>query len=403
MADYTSPSASMEAGYVNVQGSIGGINFQDISTKEIILGESLLTPGLQTAITFQSYIYANHDLSRLKKASINMTLTSGITRNTMTIDQVVYRVDNRNFNPISVGQTQEFTAHACDQSLLDDAKKLISKSWKCEMPSKIVQHILKDCLNVQDSQVDMAGPGRDYVAENIHPFKVISEQCNVAVYGDNDPSFLHYMTFENGGKHYFRALGSMIKEPSRTYIYSETGVLSGQYDYNKNTGSAISFSFPCDFDLLSDYLNGVDEGGVNFNSLTTFDPKNMSFNLIGQAAGDCGIGGGNMKQSMTNKGSAGEMGSCKTDVETHLHKRQARMALLEKDKIRLRIIVPWDGTLHVGQTIKFNWFKNDPQERIYGSGSYLIVSMLHNIQFGGFSTTTLDCIDMNSLKQVIGG
>ena len=85
-------------------------------------------------------------------------------------------------------------------------------------------------------------------------------------------------------------------------------------------------------------------------------------------------------------------------VEQYLLLRQARMGLLEKDKITFRITIPWDPNRHVGQIIDFKWTGKGKNKStpMYGSGSYIVVALKHNIQLGGYATTTLDCITGNS-------
>ena len=311
---------------------------------------------------------------------------------TMQVSQQLYRIDNRQLD-INVGQTETLTLHACDQSLLNDAQSLVSKSWKCTMPSDIVKNVLQSCADVQNAVVDSAGPARDYIAENIHPFQVVAQQANVALYEGNDPSFLHYMTYENLGTHYFRALGKLIKQAPYLTFSSSQGV---SLDF-ANGGAAISFSFPCDFDYLSDLLNGIDVGGMPMNTLSTINPFNQAGSLFGGNIGACGIGKGNHKTAITNSGSSHQQNGCDMGVEQYLLLRQARMGLLEKDKIALRMTVPWNPNLHVGQVIGFHWGgKSDSGgASIYGSGSYLIVALKHNIQLGGYGTTTVDCITGN--------
>jgi hypothetical protein len=69
------------------------------------------------------------------------------------------------------------------------------------------------------------------------------------------------------------------------------------------------------------------------------------------------------------------------------------MSLLEQDKIALRVTVPWNPIYHAGKIIKIDLRnKQDSSKQNYGTGNYLIVSMLHNIKRGGFSTTTMDCV-----------
>ena len=42
---------------IEVRVYINGAHLHDITVKEVILGESLTTPGLQTAVTLQSLVY----------------------------------------------------------------------------------------------------------------------------------------------------------------------------------------------------------------------------------------------------------------------------------------------------------------------------------------------------------
>lgn len=380
-----------QAGMVAITGQIG--NFKDVTVTEVHMNESLMNPGLQTAVVAHNFVYSGNDFRTLKGQNVSFTLFN--ERDSMTIsNQKVYRMDNRQWMPSNVGQTEEFTLHLCDPTLINDAKSLISKSWKCTNPTTIVDYALNTCAGATNAVIDSSEPSRDYIAENVHPFQVIAQQANVALDG-GDPSFLHYMTYFNGGTHYFRSLKRLMSGgPVATFKNANVG-LAGKKDYNSARDTAITFEFPCDFDLLSDVLNGIDENGMNINSLMTFNPLNLDFSQIGQNAGTCGIGSGNAKVSMTNKGTAGQQNGCETNVEEHLHKRQARMGLLEKDKIALRIVTPWQGNrVHAGDIIRFEWQSRNGGT-VYGSGDYLVTALTHKVLLGGFSTTTMDCIFNN--------
>lgn len=390
---------------------------KQVTVKEINMAESLLTPGLQTSVTLQSYLYTNpsKNFEELKNSELDfrLSLTRGseeygdVLARSIAVKQIIYRMENREIFPTNVSQTEEFTIHACDPSLLLDAKKLVSKSWKCTKPSEIVKGVLENCVGIKSDfmEVDEAEPARDYIAENIHPFQVISQQSNVGLY-KNDPSFLHYMTYDKYGSeslqpnpmHYFRSVKKLCESDFvKLFKFGETGYpgypnAKGGYQH-KNV--AISVKFPCDFDFLVDVLNGLDENGNDNNTLTTFNPSQKSFSQLGNQDKDCGIGGYNHKVAMTNQGSAKEQNSCNLDVETHLLKRQARMSLLDRDKIAMRIVVPWDPGLHVGSVIRFTWRNKYAGDTIYGSGDYLILHLNHTIRLGGFAVTTMDCVSKN--------
>ena len=93
----------------------------------------------------------------------------------------------------------------------------------------------------------------------------------------------------------------------------------------------------------------------------------------------------------SNMGTAQQQNGCEMKIEQYLLKRQARMGLIERDKIALRISVPWSPSLHAGDVITLNWFDKKTNGLVYGSGDYLIVSMTHKIHLGGHSVTVLDC------------
>ena len=168
----------------------------------------------------------------------------------------------------------------------------------------------------------------------------------------------------------------------------------------------MNFSFPCDFDYLSDVLNGVDEQGKDQNSGSFINPVNKSFSGFFGGGGDseCGsLGKYNYKEAISNKSTSEQQNSCNLDVENHLLKRQARMGLLDRDKIALRITVPCNLELHVGKIITLKWdnLKAQSGTTVYGDGDYLIASMTHNIKLGGFSVTTMDCVAKSAGQGVV--
>lgn len=384
-------------GRVKVELYGSNLGFEDLTVTEVNLAESLLTPGLQTSFVCHSFVYARNDLDRFKNQSITLNLHNEFTRLTVT-NHKIYRLDSRAlFN--SVSSLQQFVVHACDNSLLKDASLLVSKSWGCATPADVVNDMLgTKCIGATSPDVQSdSGPGRDYLADNIHPFQVIAQQANVAIDGD-DPSFVHYMTYENQGTHHFKSLSSMCNEvPQVTFEYAETG-LAGLKDYNHafsgNRRPAIAFSFPCDFDLLSDVLNGISTTGQNINVLASFSPLTGDMSSFGSMLQGTCREGANYKSSITNSGTAKQQQSCPTNVEQYLLKRQARMGLLERDKVALRIIVPWCPDIHAGHLINFIIpdKRGKGMNQIYGSGTYLVASLIHKITLGGFSTTTLDCV-----------
>ena len=380
-----------------------GVNdplFRDLSAKEITLTESLLTPGLQTSIKFNSFFHnpVIKVLDNFKSSVANIKINRPILQSFGMLDMLqlstrIYRLENRK---LINNNTEEFTLQGCDDTLLDDARNLVSKSWKCVTPTSVVNEVLRTCVGAKTIDAESSGPARDYIAENIHPFQVINQQADVALAGD-DPSFVHYMTYENftmgdpRGTHHFRSLRSLTAPNNGVarFFFQETGGIAG-YGHPE---SIITHSFPCDFDYLSDILNGIDLNKKQMASLIVINPMLKAPSLLGNKATGCGMGGGQYMTALTNFNSAKDQDSCNTDVESHLLKRQARMSLLEQDKITLRLTVPWNPILHAGNMIEV-YILNKETEKYdnFGYGLYLIHSMTHNIKAGGFSTTTMDCV-----------
>lgn len=399
-------STSAKTSYTMTFDGINDELFIDLSVKEMTLTESLMTPGLQTSMTFHNFIHTPtiKVLDNFKSAVVNLYFERPVLQGfgfpkDLSIYSRIYRLSNRKLINNNV---EEFTLHGCDDTLLNDARNLVSKSWKCVTPSSVVSEVLQSCVGAKSMDIEASGPARDYIAENIHPFQVINQQADVALAGD-DPSFLHYMTYEGFasgqpiGTHHFRSLKSLTAGDRGVarFFFQETGANAG---FN-HPESIITYSFLCDFDYLSDILNGLDLDGKLMSSLVTINPMLKQQSLLGNKAVGCGVGGGQYMTAFSNFNSAGEQDSCNTDVEKHLLLRQARMSLLEEDKLALRLTVPFNPVLHAGKMIEVYIInKSTGKYDNYGTGLYLIHSMTHNIKTGGYGVTTMDCV-----AQSVGG
>jgi hypothetical protein len=406
-----SPQSNDPKHLVSATISLNGDVPPDVTVKEVIIGESLLNPSVHCAVTLQSLIYpdptvqgsAIKNWDQYKGQSIKLHIVDNNTAKNqlndnpreMFIEQTIYRCDNRRFTNLNTGMIEDLTLHSVDNSVLEDARTVLTKSWKCTTPTQIVQEALQK-VNGNTDYVEPSGPAKDYVAESIHPFQVIQQQANMALYNGNDPSFLHYMTIqESTGKnlHHFTPLGRLINQTSGYTIYGSDSGITGGKSFSQGFNNAITFTFPCDYDLLSDILNGIGPQGQIQNMVKTFNMASGVFDVFGGLAGAFGSGdAANIFSAITNKGTAAQQNGCESDVETWQLKRQARMGLLEKDKITLRVTVPWSPWLHVGNVFNFQWYNRYDTRQIYGTGDYLIVHLTHNIQFGGYATTTIDCI-----------
>lgn len=372
----------------------------EFSVKEINLSESLLTPGVMTSVLVDAYAHASgntiRDYDLFKNADLEIKVTRPILEKygftpELRFTNTIYRLQNRK---LINNNTETLTLQACHETQLEDARKLMSFSRKCDTPSSVVNDVLRGCLGAKAIDVEDAEAPRPYIAENIHPFQVISQQADVALANGNDPSFIHYMTYENKGTHHFKSLYSLSRQSSiRTFVFNEVGNNLDKESGYRNPTNVMSHSFPCDFDLLSDLLNGINTDGSFIGSLAIDNMKNGLSSLFGGfQPGFCSTAA-TFKSAHSNVNTAQEQDSCPLDVEIHLLKRQARMSLIERDKIALRLTVPWNPDLNAGKVIAFERHSLDyPNKLLYGSGEYLIHSVNHIIKAGGYSTTAIDCV-----------
>lgn len=405
----------MELNHDNLANIEAGFRFpdekepllEDFTVQEIVMMESLLTPGIQTIIKAHSFVHTlpKKDFDKWKNIITDIKIQRpilkrmGFPEDTMQLRQTVYRIANRR---LINNNNEEYTIYACDNSLLNNARSLVSNKWNCRLPHEVVRETLSQCCGVPltKMEIESTSTPRDYIAENVHPFEVCKQQADVALTSSMDPSFVHYMTYENFGTHHFKSLESLCKQtPSKLYTFKYSEAAGSKLnDQEKQAGYAnpnniLTYSFPCDFDLLADLLNGIEADGSDITSIVTINPFLGQFSLSGVQSIDCGIGKGVYKMGLTNINSAQQQSSCNIGIEYFMLKRQARMNLLEQDKIALRMTIPWNPNLHAGKVIKIELYnKTDNTIMLHGSGDYLISSMVHTVKRGGYSTTTLDCV-----------
>jgi hypothetical protein len=379
---------------------------KDTSFVECTLVESLLTPFLQTSLKFHSFNHIEEgpkilELFKNKIVDIKVKrpiLADAGIRDEMNITQRLYRLDSR--KPLDFNN-EEFQLRLCDQTLLTDAKNLVSHSWKCSTPTQVTQEVLTRCADARLGIMEASQPPRDYIADNIHPFQVVSQQADVALASGDDPSFVHFMTYEGmsegsgdpRGLHHFRSLKRMAQgAPKYQYIHADSGY-DGKYSSIQQLSNGLrqfaimNHSFPADFDVLSDILNGVGGG----KSLLIYRPADKIVSLLGFKGGPCGVGGQNFSQVFSDLQNPSLEG-CPTNVEKYMLLRQARMNLLSEGDIALRMTVPWTTGIHAGDIIRVLIPHKPSGASNYGSGDYLISSIVHNIRAGGYSTITMDCV-----------
>ncbi len=364
----------------------------EITIPEIYMMESLLSPYLETTVMLQSPIHnvntKNYDRFKFKTIKVSMNNPNINNGQSYEFQQIIYRMEKR--KPLHEGNysVEEFSLKSCDKTQISDLGTRVSKWWNCQTPTDVVDEAL-NCAGAINRDLEPSQPKRDYHAPNIHPFQVIAEQANVAL-NNNDPAFLHYMTYLNGGTHHFRSLNNLTKQSSKwTYVYSESGL--GQ-DLG-NTQNILNYNFPCDFDGLTDILNGLDVNGNPSASLIAYNAFNGVASLVKGNLSSCGMSGALNRVVETTK--YNNDGHCGSHIEDYGEVRKARVSLIQQDKIMLNITVPFNPTLHVGDMIDVYFPSKVSTDFNHGSGTYLIVNMMNNIKRGGYATSVLECVSQN--------
>lgn len=375
--------------------------FVDFNISYVTLTESLMSPSLQTKVFVQSFRHPGYvkDWDKLANKKVRIRAWRDILKRVpadhdIEIENTIFRVSER--SPRSY-QYDVFNIMAIDDTALDNAEKRISKSWKCATPTQIVADTLKGCVKVPYLTARSSTPPRTFFAENIHPYQVVAQQADVALAGGNDPSFLHFITYNNVvGTHHFDSLYGMTRrDPIWEYEFHEFGHRQNTWE---DPHAIFSYEHPCDYDLISDALNGVDRNGKEQASFMGINPVNGLHSVIGGSNSGCGMGGQETDSMFTNKGTAASEPNCEIDVEKHKLRRTARLGLLDADKVAIRLTVAFNPNLHVGKMIKIKIPNKRVSEREssmeddYGSGVYLISAMTHRLVNNGFGTTVLDCI-----------
>ena len=391
----------------------------ELTVNEVTMTESLLTPGLQTTISVQSKINSEivKNLSNFNNRNVNILVNRPIIKvlygdktrpdgrnyvSSLETTQRIYRLSNRKLTNY---QIEEFQLELCDPSLLVDASTFVNISWGCTTPSEIVRQVLARCVGTTNVDIeDNVGPNKRYFAPGIHPFQVITQQEEMALAGGKlDPSLVHFMTYQNQRSdniptHNFRSLTNMALQ-NEVFEFFYSGKNSNPYNY-AIPSEIMTYIFPCDFDNLSDIMNGININGEKYSSITGINPQTAAISAFNAESGkvpasfSCGMPS---LYSMTNLGSA--LDDCTSiDPGSYLPRRKARMGLLEQNKVALRMTVPWNPNLNAGRVVYVKIPNTNPHfdgpenQWNFGTGRYLISNLTHNIKLGGLGTTTIECV-----------
>lgn len=378
------------SGTVNIKSGVNQLLLNEQSAIEVTLKESLTSPQLYTCISIQDLIHTDpvKIYSQYKGTPIQIIAANpNLPDNILDVTQTIYRIEAR--KGITY-QTEGYTIYACDNSVLINATTRISKRYANKTPTQIVQDALSKVF-APSVDIEQTGPQKDYDANKIRPFQVVQEQADQSLSSvGNDPSLMHYMTFANGGTHHFRSLKTLATQESCMYY---TYLAKGQNRQIQVPSNIMTYNFPCDFDLLSDLQNGVTPSNPGNISPIATNPHTSAFNLLQSAVGNIAAGVGLLNLFHSNKGSTDNRPETAYDLYA-LH--DARMSLIQQDKIVINMVVPFNPILNAGKIIEVEIYPQmehtDKLIPDFGSGKYMIVNLTHNIKTGGYSTSIIDAV-----------
>ena len=110
-----------------------GVPLEDVTVKEVIIGESLLNPSAHAVVTLQSAMYwrpTNWNAFRCEPIRIAIQDNTPNASRRMLVNQHIYRCDNRHFTVTNAGNVEELTLHSIDESILKDAETIMEKDRK---------------------------------------------------------------------------------------------------------------------------------------------------------------------------------------------------------------------------------------------------------------------------------
>jgi len=381
---------------------------------------SFVASGYITLVDAQGFI----ELMRLTGNEF-IEVNFGKVKDGKNLNDQLFRVYKSSARKPSGNQNSEvYTLYFCSEELLLSEQNKISKSFKGNKISNIVNNILTDKLKVKSTKIDKIEETTglyDFVIPNMKPFEAISwvsTYARPAAYPGADMLF-----FETKNGFAFRSLQSMFKDNVyATYKYEAKNIDDKTQSFQEKTITVLDYEISKPFDVL----NEISSGTLS-NRLISIDPLTRTFkktdfdyekfktkakslnangvqdtlqNRLGKKENESYdgvlkvvIGNSNQKQvSYVKEREAGVAQDI--FVETYIPNRTAQISLANYTVIKATI--PGDPGITAGRTINFNLLTLKPgQERDldkFYSGKYLVTAVRHIIQSQGVYQTVLEIV-----------
>ncbi len=386
--------------FANVMsGNISLIDSTNLSAYFTIIGNEFLhivldKPGLKLAIDKTFRIYSKPD-TKVVKTSVNMLKLS-----------------------------------FCSEELLVSKGVKLSKSYTQMLVSDIVRDIGKNILKIPAAQFSSANiePTNnilDVIIPKYNPLQAInwlSYRAVSSIY--TGATFLFY---ENNNGFMFQPLQKLmsVTKPVFTYNYNEKNTSNDPttnfYDvqnysivktpdtlenllYGKYAGTLMTLD-PLRQKFTTKYLNG-DDLFNNSNTLSLGKPYNSFEDRLGNSTPTSYDSFRKFYPSSTGRNNSSYIQQRENPsgnfVDQWLMERNAQ--LLQLVSVRLKVLIPGNNAMQVGNIIKFNFPSNEPQSGNqsnsrkrkldpYLSGNYLVTAMKHNITPMRFMSVVEICKD----------
>jgi len=338
------------------------------------------------------------------------------------IDKIfrLYKISSR--SKTDNDRTESYTIQFCSDEILLSEQCRISKSYPNTDIKNIINDVLVNYLKVpkdkyNDTNIEPTSGVYSLIIPNFKPFEAIQWLTTYArpmVGQGNDMLF-----FENAKQGFVLAsMQTLFKQnPFCTFSFSAKNLPMNSYDNpNDYIFNVQSYEYDKNFDVLDGIHNGtfanrlmsldIMQHTVNItdfnyanNCVSGFTlNKNMIVNNLQNRLGKALYEAPDslLRLSLSNSNQndnayiAAHPGSVPPDtfIENLLTQRKSQLAV--NNYTRIKIIVAGNPTISVGMTVMFNIKATTPGKQTeqdkYYSGKYLISSIRHTIQTGGYNT-----------------
>lgn len=327
----------------------------------------------------------------------------------------VYKVDKRKLE--NNMNTETYSLYFCSEEVLLSEQYKLSKAYPNQSISENVTDILKNVLKVPDKKIAVIEPTYgvySFVVPTIKPFDAINWMSTYARPTADKPGS-DMLFYEDKFGFNFRSIQSLLLNPLyKTYSYDPKNLAS--QDINKKLNNVTTYEILDSYDALKGINSGIFANELisanpltrkktvtKFNyfeyiskskKLNEYPISNNFQNRFGDTVGDTSqavlkLVFSNFDQNSDPYIASQPAGGSSRDVfaETYIPYRTAQLSLA--NYTRMKISLPGDPGLTVGQTICFNLLSRKPNVKEldkYYSGNYLITAVRHLINFSEYKT-----------------